>query len=720
LPIKLNASHISYTRFSINPALATLHVLPLAHAEYDGAPMTSFPIDLDADPSDEGSTAKKLARLITPLFGVDQVNPTHGLIWISDYERITLKELGRGAPKPQGTIHKDEDSGDSGLESFTGGGNRAVPLAGNLPGEVTGPTLNRFGPDTKAAVYLTAANAALAPLSKDLGIALSVLIDCNLGRVQDIQLLTAWAGATLSIFRSQPLFVASALKGRTIQRAYSSRWLMDQREYSAAPAYAELDCKLDRKVVPEKLAPRSLNLIDGTILELVRALPEVSDSTSVETPTAKLARIASTWVATLLQSGVREGGDPAIYWASEPSPGHRVIQSYLSNIATIKTLLNAQAEFEGLKIRGQSEDTIVKAFLPRLPDDDQWFSLEEPQKKLLLEMVRATISLAVDKLDHGDPEVLVVEDLIGECLGRAEPFLDATDEIVLGLRVTLAQLRMNRAIFENAVRDPAPLIKIVNFLASGLRERTIDLGPGLFLMATAAVTLNRYVRNAGPIPDQQWSADAVFDLLRDYWETYFELFEEELELKRGATSAGFYLHNYAGFLSWSTRLADLHRSRSLFSRFVLPSRRYFATQQSNSRPLRISLQVAASGLARLAEKLTELGDLESSRASADEGFQLAREAIWIARADNDWTPDIPTSGMRRMASSSAKGMLAGFEDGSSANLTQAAFADLDAIISVGERWVELNPAHIEGALFSHFAELRIRMNIAKLRMDITH
>ena len=684
--------------------------------------MTSFPINLDSDRPDEGSTAVKLARLIAPLFGVDQVNPTHGLIWISDYERITLKELGRGAPKPHGTIDDeddDEDSGGGGPEAFTGGGKRAITSAGNLPGEVTGPTLNRFGPDTKAAVYLTAANAALGPLSTDLQIALSLLIDCNLGRVQDIQLLTAWAGATLSIFRSQPLFVASALKGRAIQRAYSSRWLMDQREYSAAPAYAELDCKFDRKVVPERLAPRSLNLIDGTISELVRALPEVPDSTSVETPTAKLARIASIWAATLLQSGVREGGDPAIYWASEPSPGHRVIQSYLSNLETIRTLLNAQAEFEGLKVPGQSEDTTVKELLPRLPDDDQWFSLEDPQKKFLLEMVRATISLAVGKLDHGDREILGVEDLIRECLDRAEPFMDATDEIVLGLRVTLAQLRMNREITANVVLDPSPLIEILNFLVSGLRERKIDLGSGLFLMGTATVTLNRYRRSASPIPDERWSADAVFDMLRDYWETYFELFEEELELKRGASSAGFYLHNYAGFLAGSDRLADLHRSRSLFSRFVLPSRRHFSAQQSNPRPLRVSLQVAAAGLSRLAKKFTELGDLESSRACADEGFQLAREAVWIARADNNWTPDSPTSGMRRLAQSAARGLLAGFEDGSSANLTQDALADVDAMISVGERWLELNPAHKEGNFSSDFAELRIRVNMSKIRMEVT-
>src|SRR5436190_12668864 len=102
--------------------------------------------------------AARLARKVGPLFGVPWPDgPFGGRTWISDYARITLSEIARGAPLPTreqaARLTRPDDGAWTMVDRIGVAGSHAV-----LPNEIANATLNRFGPDTRAAVVLTAVN----------------------------------------------------------------------------------------------------------------------------------------------------------------------------------------------------------------------------------------------------------------------------------------------------------------------------------------------------------------------------------------------------------------------------------------------------------------------------------------------------------------------------------------------------------------------------------
>ena len=93
--------------------------------------------------------------------------------------------------------------------------------AAPTPGAITHATLNRYGPDTKAAVVLTGANRLLRDVTAAIASVCRSMADQ--GTAPEIR-LAVWAGLVLEAFRGQPALVAAAVQAREIQRALTTPW----------------------------------------------------------------------------------------------------------------------------------------------------------------------------------------------------------------------------------------------------------------------------------------------------------------------------------------------------------------------------------------------------------------------------------------------------------------------------------------------------------------
>ncbi|GAA2815909.1 hypothetical protein [Crossiella cryophila] len=174
----------------------------------------------------------RLARKLAPLFGVPWPRGPFGTrTWVCDYNKLTLSEIARGAPMPG----RRSDTAVAGEADWAIVDRVAVTRPGGaLPNEIPNATLNRFGPDTKAAVVLTAANRLLDPVTDAIETALARLVSADGTPLPARLRVVAWAALVLEAFRTQPALVAAAIRARTIQRELLVEWQLPLAESIAA------------------------------------------------------------------------------------------------------------------------------------------------------------------------------------------------------------------------------------------------------------------------------------------------------------------------------------------------------------------------------------------------------------------------------------------------------------------------------------------------------
>jgi hypothetical protein len=159
--------------------------------------------------------AVRLARTIAPLFGVSWPAGPFGRTWVCDYAALTLAELARGAPLPtkpeRAPLTRTEPAGAGEPATGWGWSGRAVWTApgGTAPAVLANATVNRFGPNTKAAVVLTAANRLLAEATAAIETVCGELNDSPAGPQMR---LAIWAGLVLEVFRGQPALVVASIQ----------------------------------------------------------------------------------------------------------------------------------------------------------------------------------------------------------------------------------------------------------------------------------------------------------------------------------------------------------------------------------------------------------------------------------------------------------------------------------------------------------------------------
>jgi hypothetical protein len=294
--------------------------------------------------------AARIARKVGPLFGVAWAQGPFGCTWVCDFGAITLAEIARGAPYPARDVQAAMDAAmDMGAGAVVAGrepatlrdgsaesaawrlADRAVWTLrrGPTPGAITHATLNRYGPDTKAAVVLTGANRLLREVTAAIARVCRSLAEQN--AAQEIR-LAVWASLVLEAFRGQPALVAAAIQARGIQRALTAPWgerlwvrdlaTSARCEFGAA-GIADRHAE-DGGAADSPQRPSRFELVDAT-LPLLR-LPVPVTAGPLLSQAEVLDDIASRWCRRLLQMGHAGRG---ITWVVEDPPGQRRVQSYV-------------------------------------------------------------------------------------------------------------------------------------------------------------------------------------------------------------------------------------------------------------------------------------------------------------------------------------------------------------------------------------------------------
>jgi hypothetical protein len=307
-------------------------------------PLTAAIPDVEVPRSD--IVAARVARKVGPLFGIVWEQGPFGCTWVCDFGAITLAEIARGAPYPARDVQTALDGlAEPGIVGHEGGipgsrptgpaawqpAGRAVwtPRRAPTPGAITHATLNRYGPDTKAAVVLTGANRLLRDVTSAIASVCRSLAD----QQADPEIrLAVWAGLVLEAFRGQPALVAAAVQAREIQRALTTPWgeCLWLRGLSASAR-----CEFGAADIADRGAgagvagdnphqPTRFGLIDAT-LPLLRLPIPITDGPLLSQAEI-LDDIAGRWCRRLLQVGHPGRG---ITWVAVESPGHRRVQSYV-------------------------------------------------------------------------------------------------------------------------------------------------------------------------------------------------------------------------------------------------------------------------------------------------------------------------------------------------------------------------------------------------------
>ncbi|MDP9696187.1 UNVERIFIED_ORG: hypothetical protein J2X79_003766 [Arthrobacter globiformis] len=224
-------------------------------------------------------TGIKLARHVAVLFGVDVPDNPTGVVWVSDFSKVTVGDIGRGAPKSGKA--KADDVGYLPLKAWYLVGRSLVAGPVGKPqdtgttsavhvgevDEVPSATLNRFKPDTKAAALVAGAEQLFAGLEEVFRDTIRVLGTLDDGsRLDDRIRIGIWASLVAEVYRSQPALFTAAIQARLTQRAALSNWrpVIAPRQ-SADSAGCEFGGKEG-----DDWEPAHLGILDGVMKDYIQ------------------------------------------------------------------------------------------------------------------------------------------------------------------------------------------------------------------------------------------------------------------------------------------------------------------------------------------------------------------------------------------------------------------------------------------------------------------
>lgn len=649
----------------------------------------------------------RLARKVGPLFGVAwDSGPFGHRTWVSDHSRITLSEIARGAPLPTRTQSAQLPSTDDGTWRVHDRVGLTGPGAA-LPNEIANATLNRFGPDTRSAVLLTATNRLLDPVRHGIDAALTLLVDRD-GEPLPAELrLVGWAALVVETFRSQPALVAAAMSARAVQRELVAAWDLPRSPQLADTPVTRCEISApDRHSAPSR--PCDLEVVDATFTAL--------HWQGTDGP-ALARRLRHDEIVDRLLRSLRAAGtlqDASHLWLSERRDGEVVVEAMVPPTQLIHDFVMqvtasepgpdrlprvpTAAAFRGLPLLGRRALLIALLAVFRHVQSDP--ERRERTREDVVSALTAITALAVDGLDADDPAAVVV---------RCRAAL-----------MTVHTLRHDTA---NDVGGPVrDLLDGVDRCAAALDTGLLDRGAAAEIIGAANIEVNIVRRTRALDPDGGLPAPDDLDRwLHARWNTYLTALEVTPdELAEPDTDRlgmiGYHLQNYAAFLTWHpgspTHLGSAAR---LFRDVVLPARERFRASGGGFEPLRHSLQVGTRATGALAAAAVAGGDTAAGQGWAEQGLE------WVRRALADPSTDDLLAGATepasRLALLAAPALLLAVE----LEVPGAGAPDVDAaaaLVEVARRW-ERRAVRDADTHARHAEVMDLERRIEKLRSATT-
>lgn len=613
-------------------------------------PLTASVPDVEVPRSDV--VAARIARKVGPLFGVVWDQSPFGCTWVCDLSAITLAEIARGAPSPGRDVQAAMDSGEAApavgaeLVSVTSGGSagpaawqladRAVwtPKRGPTPGAITHATLNRYGPDTKAAVVLTGANRLLRDVTAAIASVCRSLADQD--AAPEIR-LAVWASLVLEAFRGQPALAAAAIQARAIQRALTTPWgeslWLRGMASSARCEFGTVgiaDCAAgDSAAVDNPQRPTRFELVDATLPLLRLPIP------IVDGPLLSQAEIvddiASRWCRRLLQLGHPGRG---ITWVAEDPPGHRRVQSYIRTGSAVAPFVSevlamlSVPDGAGSRVRPDRLAALLSS-----PDTAGLGTLARRAHFLSAHALTNYLRFHDDLL-LAQPELReATRELCDRAAAAAAKCLGQDDPASLLLAGYAAYLRAwdlgRMATADPAVRAAAgaELASQLDRVAAACRDRLADPGTASYLLEIGAMALD------------QLRVPGFSDRLAPLWRTAMLArgidpdndLDDPLALP---ASQQYHLQNYAAFLAAAAKTAPDLRRALIAQRACVQVREQvtygeLAVYGAKFTSARTSRQAAAVIAGRL---LRALAAADSSAAGTTEYREVLTEGVAHARA----------------------------------------------------------------------------------------
>lgn len=636
----------------------------------------------------------RLARKIAPLFGVPWPEGPFGTrTWVCDYAKITLSEIARGAPLPtRAEAARLGPPGDSGWRLVERIGVAAKNAT--LPNEIANATLNRFGPDTRAAVVLTAVNRLLAPIRDAIEAALALLVDDAGAPLAPRLRLAAWAGLVIETFRSQPALVAAGIHARAIQNELVQSWQL--------PLAVGLDglrltrCEVGSEGIPTTTSaqPCTLDVADLTLS--VMGLADVADHDAEGTdgaPTALSTRLRAAETVDMLLRHLLAAGTPSdasYLWLSEREPGQLAVEALLPPTGLVGRFVR-----HGVRSAGQeSPPTGSLSTLPVVPGTDRLAAMPVLARRAVL-IALVTVLRHVQSSPAGrEGSRRDIVPVLAGIAALARDTLDPEDPVaaLTACRVADMTVQTLRPDLRHDLRAPLhDLLAGLDRCEDLLRRGLLDRGAAAEAISSACVELNAVRRTNAQRPDSGLPAPGELgERLRRSWLVFHEALE--IPVYSRATGAptlpglvGYHLQNYAAYLAGSEQESDVRDAVELFMTVVIPAREEFFARSGNFLPLRHALQGASRASYRLGESARTRGD----RTEAVRWAQLGRDWVLRALAAEETQQLItavpPTENACRFALLAAPALLLAAELGEPAQ-RESDKARAAELVDLAERW----------------------------------
>lgn len=589
-------------------------------------------------------TGIRLARHVAVLFGVDvPENPTE-TVWVSDFNKVTVGDIGRGAPKTSKTKvgsvgHLPEKGwyladrslveGPLGKPDEPG----ATPVA-RVEGieEVPSATLNRFKPDTKAAALVAGAEHLFSGLEETFRDAIRVLGTLEDGtQLGNSVRIGVWASLVAEVYRSQPALFTAAIQARLTQKASLSTWSPlippEQAEQSAS-------CEFGHQGNDDAWEPVNIGILDKVVKEYVRPTftnTSESDSNSSESgdPNQEYLTdgLIDRWCRHLTQSA-----DRGLAWTVDEQRRRRV-EIYLSGVNPLSRFLSEiqllsprilpygaeNLEDNWTPFDPQFEDH-RRRVRPRIPSRAELGPLPEKSQMAIVHTLlcihrtlRVNASFTHAKMfEEVSGDQLALSELSKSLWGPDAPLSVWTRHMWLRGMISEVRDRDKQFVDQNWPEFMETIRRLHQ-----LRElRLLSTGDWVDILSGASVDLNARIRDLNArsaVPE----ATALRSELLQYWKEILEALSLNVELSAEGTSpvganpdpnllrAAYLLHNYLGVALRSESFDERLNAVRFGYRVVLPLRRRVAQDRKNDAAARLTAQITSRAAARLASETTD-------------------------------------------------------------------------------------------------------------------